>query len=146
MSQIVNKPHLIFIFTIPLVLLFGIFFGDSALDINVHDTYFVISYMFFAILISILLGVIGVGYWIMQKTNKRLSKQLIWVHIVLTYGGTLIISILSQLYRTELMEYKFNNNITLIMTLIVLLMLVGQLIFPINIVYGLLKKNNQTVG
>ncbi len=31
-------------------------------------------------------------------------------------------------------------------TLIVVLMIVGQLIFPINIIYGLIKKKNTTGG
>ncbi len=116
------------------------------LDINVHDTYYVIAYLHLTILISTLFGIIGIGYWIMQKADRKLSKWLNWTHISLTFGGTLIVWILTKFYRTEIMEYEFNNNLTLIITLIILLMVVGQLIFPINIIYGLIKKKNKTSG
>ncbi|WP_299523685.1 cbb3-type cytochrome c oxidase subunit I [Winogradskyella sp.] len=146
MNKLIEKPHLIFLLVIPIIMLIGILSGDSVLDINVHDTYFVIAYLHLAILISILFGIIGIGYWIMKKANRKLSKWLNWTHIGLTFGGTLVVWILTNFYRTEIMEYEFNNNLTLIITLIILLIIIGQLIFPINIIYGLIKKKNKTSG
>lgn len=146
MNKINEKPHLIFLLAIPIITLIGILSGDAMLDINVHDTYYVIAYLNLAILISILFGIIGIGYWIMQKADRKLSKWLNWIHIGLTFGGTLIVWILTKFYRTEIMEFEFNNNLTLIITLIILLVIVGQLIFPINIIYGLIKKKNKTIG
>ncbi|WP_460219343.1 cbb3-type cytochrome c oxidase subunit I [Psychroserpens sp. MEBiC05023] len=146
MKNLINKPHLIFLIAIPIIILIGILSGDAVLDINVHDTYYVIAYFHLATLISILFGVIGIGYWIMQKADRKLSKWLNWTHVGLTFGGVLVVWILTKFYRTEIMEYEFNNNLSLIITLIVLLMIVGQLIFPINIIYGLTKKRNKTSG
>jgi len=146
MKKLINKPHLIFLIAIPIIILIGILSGDAVLDINVHDTYYVIAYFHLATLISILFGIIGIGYWIMQKAGRKLSKWLNWTHVGLTFGGILIVWILTKFYRTEIMEYEFNNNLSLIITLIVLIMIVGQLIFPINIIYGLTKKRNKTSG
>lgn len=146
MNKIIEKPHLIFLLAIPIITLIGILSGEAMLDINVHDTYYVIAYLHLTILISILFGIIGIGYWIMQKADRKLSKWLNWIHIGLTFGGTLIVWILTKFYRTEIMEFEFNNNLTLIITLIILLVIVGQLIFPINIIYGLIKKKNKTIG
>ncbi len=126
-------------------MLFGILSGGAVLDINFHDTYYVVSHLHLSILISILFGIIGVGYWIMQKVGRKFSKWLNWTHIGLTFGGTFVVWILSKFYQTEIMEYEFNNNLTLIITLIILLMIVGQLIFPINIIYGLSKMKNKTI-
>jgi len=139
-----NKPHLIFLLAIPIIILIGILSGESVLDINVHDTYYVIAHFHLAILISILFGIIGIGYWIMQKANRKLSKWLNWTHIGITFGGILIVLILTQFYRNELMEYEFNNNLTFFVTLFILLVFFAQLIFPINIIYGLIKKKNKT--
>ena len=139
-----NKPHLIFLLAIPIIILIGILSGESVLDINVHDTYYVIAYFHLAMLISILFGIIGIGYWIMQKANRKLSKWLNWTHIGITFGGIIIVLILTQFYRTELMEYEFNNNLTFFVTLFILLVFFAQLIFPINIIYGLIKKKNKT--
>lgn len=120
----------------------GILSGDSTLYFNVHDTYLVILYFHLTILTSIFFGIIGFGYWIMQKANRKLSKWMCWTHIGLTFGGTWVILILAQLYRERIMEYEFNNNLTLIILLILLLIGIGQLLFPINIIYGLTKKRN----
>ena len=146
MNKLIEKPHLIFLLAIPIILLFGILNADNVLDINIHDTYFVILYIHFAILISILFGLMGIGYWIMQKSNRKLSKWLNWTHIVLTFGGVLAVWILSNFYRTEIMEYEFNNNLNLIITLIILIMIFGQFIFPINIIRGLIIKKDKTSG
>jgi len=146
MKRLIEKPHLIFLLAIPVIMLIGTLSGDAVLDINVHDTYYVIAYLHLAILISILFGIIGIGYWIMLKAGRKLSKLLNWTHIGLTFGGTLVVWILNKFYRAEIMEYKFNDNLTLIITLIILLMIVGQLIFPINIIFGLIKNKNKTSG
>ncbi|WP_024770899.1 cbb3-type cytochrome c oxidase subunit I [Aquimarina macrocephali] len=144
MNQLFKKPHLIFLLTIPIIMLIGFLSRGAVLDINIHDTYYIIDYFYLATLISILFGIIGLGYWIMQKVNRKLSKWLNWAHIVLTFGGVILVPILNQLYRKEIIEYKFNNNLTLVITVIILLMILGQLIFPINIIYGLIKnRKNQ---
>ena len=140
MNKLIEKSHLIFLLSIPIIILIGILSGKNVLDINAHDTYFVIAYLHFAILLSIIFGVIGFGYWIMQKVDKKLSKWLNWTHIGLTFGGTFLVWILNKFYRPEIMDYKFNNNLSLIITLIVLIMIAGQLIFPINTIYALTKK------
>ena len=142
MNKLIEKPHFIFLVSIPIIMLMGIFNKATVLDINISDTYYVIDYLYLTILISMLFGLIGIGYWIMQKTNRKLSNRLNWIHTVLTLGGTLLIWILTKFYQTEIKEYEFNNNLTSSITLIILLVILGQLIFPINIIYGLIKKKD----
>ncbi len=110
MNKLIKKPHLIFFISIPKIIIIGILSRDNVFDINVRDSYFVMNYLDFSIMISILFAIIGFGYWIMQKVDRKLSKRLNRVHIGLTFGGTLIVWVLTKFYRTEIMEYKFNNN------------------------------------
>ena len=146
MNKLIEKPHLIFLLAIPIIMLIGFLSEGAVLDINVQDTYYVIAYIHLTTLISIVFGIIGLGYWIMKKANKKLSKLLNWTHIGLTFGGTLVCLVLSQLYREGVMEYEFNNSLTLIIMLIILIMILGQIIFPINIICGLIKRDNETSG
>ncbi|MFT6938397.1 MAG: cytochrome c oxidase subunit 1 [Saprospiraceae bacterium] len=74
MNYQIEKPHLIFLLVIPIILLIGFLSGDATLVINVHYTYYVFKYIHLTMLISILFGIIGIGYWIMEKANKRISK------------------------------------------------------------------------
>lgn len=116
------------------------------LDVNVHDTYFVFSKTDLTIVMSILFAIIGLGYWIMLKADRKLSKSLNLIHIALTFGGILLIWILAQLFRESIMEYNFNDNLTLAIYLISLIAIIGQIIYPINIISGIIKKPNKTSG
>ena len=144
MSRITNKPHLIFWLSIPLIMLSGFVSSTENLVVNKYDTYYVFSLTELNILISILFAIIGLGYWIMLKTNRKLSKWLNLTHIALTFGGILLIWVLSQLYRESIVEFDFNENLTLAIYSIALIAVVGQIIFPINIISGLIK--NKTSG
>ena len=146
MKILINKPHLIFLLAIPIIILAGILSGESTMDFNVHDTYYVISYFHLTVLISILFGIIGIGYWIMQKADRKLSKWMNWIHIGLTLGGVIVVLILAQLYRKGIMEYEFNNNLTFIILLILLLIGIGQIIFLVNTIYGLTKEKIKPVA
>ena len=146
MNYPTEKPHLIFLIAIPIILLIGLLSGAATLDINIQDTYYVIEYNHLTMLISILFGMIGIGYWIMKKANKKLSKWLNLTHIGLTFGGILIVIILSQFYRTESKEFEFNYNLTLIITLVILITVIAQIVFPINLIHGFFEKKNKTSG
>ena len=146
MSRIINKPHLIFWISIPIIILIGILNRNEMLDVNIHDTYFVFSKTDLTIVISFLFAIIGLGYWIILKVNRRLSKWLNLIHITLTFGGILLIWILAQLFRESIMEYDFNDNLTLAIYLISLIAIIGQIIYPINIISGIIKNPNKTSG
>lgn len=62
MNKLIEKPHLIFLLAVPITMTIGMLRGDEVLDINVHDTYFVIAHLHLTILMSILFGIIGMGY------------------------------------------------------------------------------------
>jgi len=110
------------------------------MNINVYDTYFVFSKIDLAILISMLFVIIGFGYWIIQRTNRNLSKRLNFAHILLTFGGILLIGILAQLFRDPGMDFAFNNYLTLAIYSIALIAILGQGIYIINVVRGIVRK------
>ncbi len=141
MSKLFENPHIIFLFSIPILLLYGVFNKESMLDINVHDTYFVIAHFHLTILMSIPFTIFGIGYWLIKKTNKRLSKWMTKAHVGLTFGGIFCIVFLLQLYREDIMEYRYNVFLSLIITVVVFVIIIGQLFFPFNIIYGLINKS-----
>lgn len=89
MIKLTEKPHLIFLLAIPFIMFFGVLSGDAVLDINLHDTYFVISYLHLAMLISVLFVIIGIGYWVVQKAKRAPSNKLNCVLVRLTIICTL---------------------------------------------------------
>ena len=144
MNKLIENPYLIFLLSIPLIMLIGILSGEADLDINVHDTYYVISYLHLAILISILFAIISIGYWIMLKTNRKLSKWFNLTHIILTIGGLISlfgISILPSDSNYDSSSLIFDDLAmeSLLRTLIILLMIFGQLIYIINLIIGIFR-------
>lgn len=69
----------------------GIILGDSTLDINVHDTYFVVAHFHLVMGISALYGMFaGIYHWYPKMFGRMLNKNLgyihFWVTSVCAYG------------------------------------------------------------
>ncbi len=69
----------------------GIILGDSTLDINVHDTYFVVAHFHLVMGISALYGMFaGIYHWFPKMFGRMLNKRLgyihFWVTAVSAYG------------------------------------------------------------
>lgn len=69
----------------------GIILGDSTLDINVHDTYFVVAHFHLVMGISALYGMFaGIYHWFPKMFGRMLNKTLgyvhFWVTAVCAYG------------------------------------------------------------
>lgn len=149
MNRLFQNPHLIFWISIPFIILIGFLSGNELFDINIHDTYYVFEHSSVVILISIIFGIFGFGYWIMLKANRKLSKWLNWIHIVLTIGGLFLIWILTQLFRepetgTLLIDFDYNQNLNIAIFIIALIVIFGQIIYPINLIGGIIKNRNKT--
>ncbi|WPR71805.1 cbb3-type cytochrome c oxidase subunit I [Flavobacterium sp. NG2] len=63
----------------------GIILGDSTLDINVHDTYFVIAHFHLVMGISALYGMFaGIYHWYPKMFGRMLNKNLGYIHFWIT--------------------------------------------------------------
>lgn len=67
----------------------GIILGDSTLDINVHDTYFVIAHFHLVMGISALYGLFaGVYHWFPKMFTRMMNKKMGYVHFWVTIIGS----------------------------------------------------------
>jgi len=66
----------------------GIILGDSALDINIHDTYFVVAHFHIVMGASAIFGMFaGVYHWFPKMYGKMMNKKLGYAHFWLTVTG-----------------------------------------------------------
>ncbi len=141
-----KKPHFYFWTTAILILIIGliIFDSESAIDINVHDTYYVINHFVLTELIALLLIFAGLLYWIYEKVNRKLNIVLTKTHLITTIGGILayplLIAISSRFFK--------NNSLILniLSAIIILIVIIAQFLFFINLIIGLFKKNEKPVA
>lgn len=67
----------------------GIILGDSTLDINVHDTYFVIAHFHLVMGISALYGFFaGIYHWFPKMYGRMMNKNLGYIHFWVTVIGS----------------------------------------------------------
>lgn len=119
---------------------------NDVLDINIHDTYFVISNLDLTLFLSFLYFLNGFGYWIVQKKLKRnLIKSLTIIHSIILIGGFLsywLVLGYSKLFIKSPFplfdDYEIiNKTLVIIASLIVA---IGIPIYSINLMIGIFKK------
>jgi cytochrome c oxidase subunit I len=135
----------------------GIILGDSTLDINVHDTYFVVAHFHLVMGISALYGMFaGIYHWYPKMFGRMLNKNLgyihFWVTAVCAYGVFFPMHFigmagLPRRYYTNTNFPLFDDlqNVNVLITTFALVGGVFQLVFLYNffssIFYG--KKTEQ---
>lgn len=82
--------HLFWLVAI-IILLIGICNTEGTLDINIHDTYFVVAHLYVAIVLFLFFFLNGLGYWFLQKVfKKQLERSLTVIHSVIVIGSFMI--------------------------------------------------------
>jgi cytochrome c oxidase subunit I len=135
----------------------GIILGDSTLDINVHDTYFVVAHFHLVMGISALYGMFaGIYHWYPKMFKRMLNKNLgyihFWVTVVCAYGvffpmHFIGLAGLPRRYYTNTNFPLFDDlqNVNVLITVFALIGGAFQLVFLFNFFYSIFygKKTEQ---
>lgn len=135
----------------------GIILGDSTLDINVHDTYFVVAHFHLVMGISALYGFFaGVYHWFPKMFGRMMNKNLgyvhFWVTAVAAYGVFFPMHFigmagLPRRYYTNTAFPLFDElqNVNVIITIFAIVGSAFQLVFLWNFFYSIFygKKAEQ---
>ena len=129
----------------------GIILGDSALDINVHDTYFVVGHFHIVMGLSAIYGMYaGVYHWFPKMYGRMMNKGLGYLH----FWGTFICAYgvffpmhflgLAGLPRRYYQNSSFPmfdglTDINAVITFIALAGAIFQFIFIFNFFYSIFK-------
>lgn len=129
----------------------GIILGDSALDINVHDTYFVVGHFHIVMGLSGTFGMIsGIYHWFPKLFGRMMDKRLgfihFWTTIVSAYGVFFPMHFLGlagvprRYYaNTEFPMFNEMYDINELVTIFALIAGFAQLIFIFNVFYSIFK-------
>ena len=134
----------------------GIILGDSALDINVHDTYFVTGHFHIVMGVSAIYGMMaGVYHWFPKMYGRMMNKKLgyfhFWVTFISAYGvffpmHFLGLAGLPRRYYTNSAFPMFDEltNINEIITFFAIIGGLVQLLFIFNFFYSIFKGTKAT--
>jgi len=134
----------------------GLILGDSALDINVHDTYFVVGHFHIVMGLSAIYGMFaGVYHWFPKMYGRMMNKTLgylhFWVTFICAYGvffpmHFLGLAGLPRRYYTN-SHFPMFDGLTDINEVITFFAIIGglvQLIFVFNFFYSIFKGSKST--
>lgn len=149
--EIWNKPYNLFLLTSAFVgaVTFVLFFSDKSVDIQYHDTYFVVAQWHYTFAFSVLFLL----FWVMYKAAYRIlySINLIRVHVFITlicFGAYFILDLYlsynAYQYRSYSIEsikaFKYFSYLNTIYDALIIILLLAQFVFIINLIIGLLNK------
>mgnify|MGYP003525034127 FL=1 len=134
----------------------GIILGDSTLDINVHDTYFVVAHFHLVMGISALYGMFaGIYHWFPKMYGRMMNKNLgyihFWVTAVCAYGvffpmHFIGLAGLPRRYYTNSAFPMFDDmvDVNIIITMFALVGAAFQLVFLWNFFYSIFYGKKAT--
>ena len=129
----------------------GLILGDSALDINVHDTYFVVGHFHIVMGLSAIYGMFaGVYHWFPKMYGKMMNKNFGYIHFwgtfICAYGvffpmHFLGLAGLPRRYYTNSAFPMFDSltDINNVITFFALAGAIVQMIFLFNFFYSIFK-------
>ena len=129
----------------------GLILGDSALDINVHDTYFVVGHFHIVMGLSAIFGMFaGVYHWFPKLFGRMMNNKLgslhFWITIVCAYGIFFPMHFLGlagvpRRYYTNSEFPLFDNllDINVLISTFAIVIAFGQLLFFYNFVFSALR-------
>jgi cytochrome c oxidase subunit 1 len=129
----------------------GIILGDSTLDINVHDTYFVVAHFHLVMGISALYGMFaGIYHWFPRMFGRMMNKNLgyihFWVTSVCAYGVFFPMHFigmagLPRRYYTNTAFPLFDDlqDVNVLITLFAIVGASFQIVFLWNFFYSIFK-------
>tara|TARA_Y100000385_G_scaffold25305_1_gene24203 strand:+ start:9691 stop:11475 length:1785 start_codon:yes stop_codon:yes gene_type:complete len=127
----------------------GIILGDSALDINVHDTYFVVAHFHIVMGLSAIFGMFaGVYHWFPKMYRRMMNKTMGYLHFWLTFVSaygvffpmhfTGLAGLPRRYYsNAEFPMFDELQDINVIITMFAIFGGIAQLIFLFNFFYSM---------
>lgn len=134
----------------------GIILADAALDITVHDTYFVVAHFHVVMGLSAVFGMFGgVYHWFPKMFGKMMNTRLGYVHFWITFIGAYGVffpmhfvglagaprryydySVYNE-FDTE--SYNLQMDLNVIITVFAIIAALGQLVFLFNFFYSVFR-------
>src|SRR6476620_10299549 len=134
----------------------GIWLGNSALDINLHDTYFVIAHFHIVMGVASMFGMFaGIYHWFPKMYGRYLNNNLGYIHFWLTMVGAYLIfwpmhyeglaGMPRRYYDYSVWEsFKMFAGLNEFISFVSILVFSAQILFVFNFFYSIFKGRKVT--
>lgn len=134
----------------------GIFLGNSALDIHLHDTYFVVAHFHIVMGVASFFGMFaGVYHWFPKMYGRYLNNSLAYIHFWVTMVGAYLIfwpmhyqglaGAPRRYYDVSMWEsFKHFGGLNEFISFVAMIVFAVQLLFVFNFFYSIFKGRKVT--
>ncbi|MEJ7588633.1 MAG: cbb3-type cytochrome c oxidase subunit I [Ferruginibacter sp.] len=134
----------------------GIFLGNSALDIHLHDTYFVVAHFHIVMGVASFFGMFaGVYHWFPKMFGRFLNNTLAYIHFWVTLIGAYLIfwpmhyeglaGMPRRYYDYSMWEsFKMFGGLNEFISFVAMIVFATQLLFVFNFFYSIFKGRKVT--
>src|SRR5207344_3178040 len=134
----------------------GIFLGNSALDIHLHDTYFVIAHFHIVMGVSAFFGMFaGVYHWFPKMFGRFMNNSLGYIHFFVTLAGAYLIfwpmhyegiaGMPRRYYDYSAWEsFKHYGDLNAFISVVVIIVFFAQMLFVVNFFASIWKGRKMT--
>lgn len=135
----------------------GLFLGNSAIDIHLHDTYFVVAHFHIVMGVSAFFGMFaGVYHWFPKMFGRFMNSTLGYIHFFVTLIGAYLIfwpmhyegiaGMPRRYYDISAWEsFKQFQPINSFISIVSIIVFVAQLLFVINFFMSIFRGRKVTV-
>lgn len=136
----------------------GIILGNSALDIQLHDTYFVVAHFHLVMGSAAFFGMIaGVYHWFPKMFGRMMNKTLGYVHFWLTFVGVYLVffpmhyigiaGFPRRYYQWSGFEtFNTYTDLNSFISIAAILTFFAQFVFLYNFIYSIFKGKKATAN
>ncbi len=134
----------------------GIWLGNSALDIHLHDTYFVIAHFHIVMGVASMFGMFaGIYHWFPKMYGKFMNNTLAYIHFWVTIAGAYMIfwpmhyeglaGMPRRYYDYSIWEsFKQFQGLNQFISLVAMVVFAVQFLFLFNFFYSIFKGRKVT--
>ncbi|MGL4630176.1 MAG: cytochrome c oxidase subunit I [Leadbetterella sp.] len=136
----------------------GIILGNAALDIQLHDTYFVVAHFHLVMGSAAFFGMIaGVYHWFPKMFGKMMNNTLGYIHFWVTFAGVYVVFLPMhyigiagfprRYYQwTGFEAFKSYGDINSVISIAAIVTFAAQLVFIWNFVYSIFKGKKASLN
>ncbi|MCX8473727.1 MAG: cbb3-type cytochrome c oxidase subunit I [Sediminibacterium sp.] len=129
----------------------GIYLGNSALDIHLHDTYFVVAHFHIVMGVASMFGMFaGIYHWFPKMFGRYMNNSLAYIHFWVTIAGAYLIfwpmhyqgltGMPRRYYDYSIWEsFKMFNDLNKFISIIAIIVYATQILFLCNFFYSIFK-------
>ncbi len=134
----------------------GIFLGNSAIDIQLHDTYFVVAHFHIVMGVAAFFGMFaGIYHWFPKMFGRYMNNTLGYIHFIATLVGSYMIfwpmhymgmtGVPRRYFAFSSFEmFNTYGDMNIFITVFAILTFMAQLLFIFNFFYSIYKGRQVT--